>query len=43
VLLSGDHAAVEEWRREEALRRTRERRPDLVRFRKPLTPGKGVE
>ncbi|MBI5343121.1 MAG: tRNA (guanosine(37)-N1)-methyltransferase TrmD [Deltaproteobacteria bacterium] len=30
VLLSGDHAAVEEWRREEALRRTRERRPDLV-------------
>jgi tRNA (guanine37-N1)-methyltransferase len=41
VLLSGDHAAVEEWRREEALRRTRERRPDLVR--KPLTPSKGVE
>jgi tRNA (guanine37-N1)-methyltransferase len=41
VLLSGDHAAVEEWRREEALRRTRERRPDLVR--KALTPGKGVE
>lgn len=41
VLLSGDHAAVEKWRREEALRRTRERRPDLVR--KALTPGKGVE
>ena len=41
VLLSGDHAAVEEWRSEEALRRTKERRPDLVR--KPLTPGKGVE
>lgn len=29
VLLSGDHAAVERWRREEAERRTRERRPDL--------------
>lgn len=41
VLLSGDHAAVEEWRREEALRRTKERRPDLMR--KSLTPGKGVE
>ena len=41
VLLSGDHAAVEKWRREEALRRTREQRPYLVR--KALTPGKGVE
>ena len=41
VLLSGDHAAVEAWRREEALRRTRERRPDIAR--KALTPGKGVE
>jgi tRNA (guanine37-N1)-methyltransferase len=30
VLLSGDHAAIEKWRREEALRRTRERRPDLL-------------
>lgn len=29
VLLSGDHAAIDRWRREEALRRTRERRPDL--------------
>lgn len=29
VLLSGDHAAIERWRREEAERRTRERRPDL--------------
>lgn len=29
VLLSGDHAAIEEWRRDEALRRTRDRRPDL--------------
>jgi len=31
VLLSGDHQAVERWRRREALRRTLERRPDLVR------------
>jgi tRNA (guanine37-N1)-methyltransferase len=30
VLLSGDHAAVDRWRREEAARRTRERRPDLL-------------
>ena len=30
VLLSGDHAAIERWRREEALRRTRQRRPDLL-------------
>jgi len=30
VLLSGDHAAVARWRRDEALRRTLERRPDLL-------------
>jgi len=30
VLLSGDHAAIARWRREEALRRTRQRRPDLL-------------
>jgi tRNA (guanine37-N1)-methyltransferase len=30
VLLSGDHAAVAHWRREQALRRTLERRPDLL-------------
>jgi tRNA (guanine37-N1)-methyltransferase len=29
VLLSGDHAAILHWRRDEALRRTVERRPDL--------------
>ena len=29
VLLSGNHAAIEAWRREQALARTRERRPDL--------------
>jgi tRNA (guanine37-N1)-methyltransferase len=30
VLLSGDHARIAEWRRAAALRRTRERRPDLL-------------
>ncbi|HEX3181587.1 MAG TPA: tRNA (guanosine(37)-N1)-methyltransferase TrmD, partial [Beijerinckiaceae bacterium] len=29
VLLSGDHARIEAWRRAEAERHTRERRPDL--------------
>jgi tRNA (guanine37-N1)-methyltransferase len=36
LLASGDHAAVARWRRKEALRRTLERRPDLLRER-PLT------
>jgi tRNA (guanine37-N1)-methyltransferase len=30
ILLSGHHAQVAAWRRREALRRTRERRPDLL-------------
>lgn len=30
VLLSGDHGKIEEWRREKARERTRERRPDLI-------------
>lgn len=30
VLLSGDHRRIEEWRQEESLRRTQERRPDLL-------------
>ena len=30
VLLNGNHAAIERWRREEAERITRERRPDLL-------------
>jgi tRNA (guanine37-N1)-methyltransferase len=30
VLLSGDHARVAAWRREQAVARTRERRPDLL-------------
>lgn len=30
VLLSGDHARIERWRREQSLRRTSQRRPDLL-------------
>ena len=30
ILLSGDHGAIARWRRKEAIRRTRERRPDLL-------------
>lgn len=30
ILTSGDHGAMERWRRKEALRRTLERRPDLL-------------
>lgn len=30
ILTSGNHAAIESWRREEALKLTRERRPDLL-------------
>jgi tRNA (guanine37-N1)-methyltransferase len=30
VLLSGDHAAIARWRREQSLRRTVDRRPDLL-------------
>ncbi|MDD4860042.1 MAG: tRNA (guanosine(37)-N1)-methyltransferase TrmD, partial [Dehalococcoidales bacterium] len=31
TLLSGDHARIARWRREESLRRTLERRPDLIK------------
>jgi tRNA (guanine37-N1)-methyltransferase len=30
VLLSGNHAAIERWRRDRALALTSERRPDLL-------------
>ena len=38
VLLSGDHARIQRWRRARALERTRARRPDLLRER-PAEPG----
>jgi tRNA (guanine37-N1)-methyltransferase len=31
VLLSGDHTKIESWRKKQALKRTRHRRPDLLR------------
>jgi len=40
VLLSGDHAAIARWQRDEALRRTAERRPDLIRR---LADGDGLD
>lgn len=30
VLLSGDHGRIEEWRRQQRIERTRQRRPDLL-------------
>jgi tRNA (guanine37-N1)-methyltransferase len=30
VLMSGDHAAIRRWRRQQALGRTWQRRPDLL-------------
>ena len=30
VLLSGDHAKIAEWRRQQALERTKKHRPDLL-------------
>ncbi len=30
ILLSGDHAAIEQWRRDQRIQRTRQRRPDLA-------------
>jgi tRNA (guanine37-N1)-methyltransferase len=37
ILFSGNHAAIARYRREESLRRTFERRPDLLE-RAPLSP-----
>ncbi len=32
ILLSGDHARIEKWRREQSLQRTLSRRPDLLQY-----------
>ena len=40
VLLSGAHAAIARWQRDEALRRTAERRPDLIQR---LASGDGLD
>jgi tRNA (guanine37-N1)-methyltransferase len=39
VLLSGDHQAIARWKRMEAERATRERRPDLWNLRRPKDGG----
>ncbi len=33
VLISGNHAEVDQWRKEQSLKRTKERRPDLLKKR----------
>lgn len=38
VLLSGDHKAIEAWRRRQAVERTRVRRPDLLPVKQTLKP-----
>lgn len=35
VLLSGDHGRVEQWRQQQRIERTRQRRPDLLDFDSP--------
>ena len=37
ILVSGNHGKIARWRRDEALRRTSERRPDLMNRLDPLT------
>ncbi len=44
ILLSGDHARIERWRREQARQRTQERRPDLWEaFRRRTDEAGGAE
>lgn len=38
VLLSGNHARIQEWRREQRLLRTKQRRPDLLEARDDTPP-----
>ncbi|HSW44861.1 MAG TPA: tRNA (guanosine(37)-N1)-methyltransferase TrmD [Phycisphaerae bacterium] len=42
VLLSGDHAKIEAWRKAEAMKRTRDRRPDLFEEYTNNTPSGGT-
>jgi tRNA (guanine37-N1)-methyltransferase len=43
VLLSGDHQRIREWRREQSLRLTRERRPDLLAPAAPQARANGLD
>jgi tRNA (guanine37-N1)-methyltransferase len=40
ILLSGDHKKIDEWRLSESLRRTSERRPDMLPEPDPEQPGR---
>jgi len=31
ILMSGDHKKIEEWRHEQSLKRTKKRRPDILK------------
>jgi tRNA (guanine37-N1)-methyltransferase len=42
VLLSGNHAQIEQWRQAQALRRTQDRRPDLLEPKDKDQPGDDV-
>jgi tRNA (guanine37-N1)-methyltransferase len=42
ILLSGDHGRIARWRREEAERITRERRPDLMGAKSQPGPKTGA-
>ena len=39
ILLSGDHAKIAQWRRQQSLERTKQWRPDLLKARDPNTGG----
>lgn len=43
VLLSGNHAEIERWRRGQGLERTRQRRPDLIRRQEAAGQGTPAE
>ena len=38
ILLSGNHALIDKWKREQALQRTRENRPDLLEMTQEENP-----
>jgi tRNA (guanine37-N1)-methyltransferase len=43
VLMSGNHADIRRWRQEQAVARTRERRPDLIAEEAPEAPPPGAQ
>ena len=43
ILLSGDHAKIELWRKKQALKRTKERRPDLLKIEPARAKARGTQ